>query len=135
MVVVGEVEAVLQLGLGVLGICVKTHGGVHDLGVVFAGFLALHQLLQTRKAAERVYDNLSGVGIGPEEQLALGDVTGVVRDGVGDVAVVEGGNCDDGDGTVRRKLHGFLVDLCKVTVKGTRHGVLGRNLVHTVGHN
>ena len=64
MVVVGEVKAVLKLGLGVLGIGIKTHGGVHHLGVVLAGFLSLHKLFQTGKAAERVNDNLSGVGIG-----------------------------------------------------------------------
>ena len=134
-VVVGEVEAVLQLGLGVLGISVEAHARVHHLGVVLAGLLALHELFESGQGAERVHDDLAGVRIGTQEELALCDVAGVVRDGVGDVAVVQGRDRDDGDGAAIRQLHGFLVDLGEVGIERTRHGVLGRDLVHAVGHD
>ena len=103
--------------------------------MVFARLLVLDELLQAGQGAERVDDDLAGVGVRAEEKLALGDVTGVVRDGVRDVAVVQGGHRDDGDGTLGRELHGLLVDLREVGVQGARHGVLGRDLVHTVGHD
>ncbi len=54
---------------------------------------------------------------------------------MGDVAVVQGGHRDDGDGAFGRELHGLLVNLGEVGVQGARHGVLGRDLVHTVGHD
>ncbi len=48
-VVVAQVETVLQLCLGILGIGIKTHGCIHDLAVVLAGLLSLHELLKTRE--------------------------------------------------------------------------------------
>ena len=62
-VVVAQVETVLQFGLGVRGIGIQTHGGVHHLGVVLAGLLALHVLFQTGQAAERVDDDLARIGV------------------------------------------------------------------------
>ena len=103
--------------------------------MVLAGLLALHELLESGQGAERVHDDLAGVGVCAQEQLALGDVARVVRDGVGDVAVVQGRDCDDGDGAAVRQLDRLLVDLRKIGVERTRHGVLGRDLVHTVGHD
>ena len=54
---------------------------------------------------------------------------------MGDVAIVQRGHGDDRDGSLSRELHGLLVDLGEIRVKGSRHGVLGRDLVHTVGHD
>ena len=54
---------------------------------------------------------------------------------MGNVAVVQGGDCDDGDRSAVRQLHSLLVNLCKVGIQRTRHGVLRRNLVHTVAHD
>ena len=54
---------------------------------------------------------------------------------MGDVPVIQGGNCDDGNGTSVGQLHGLLVDLREVGVQRTGHGVLRRNLVHTVAHD
>ena len=89
--------------------------------MVLAGLLVLDELLQTGQGTERVDDDLAGIGVGAQEQLALRDVTGVVRDGVRDVAVVQSGNGDDGDGAIRRQLHGLFVDLGKVRIQGARH--------------
>ena len=55
-----------------------------------------------------------------------------------DVTTGKGGYGDDGDGTATyllRELNRLLVDLCEVGIERTRHGVLGRNLVHTVGYD
>ena len=101
--------------------------------MVFARLLALHQLFESGQGAERVDNDLAGVGIGSEEELAFRNVAGIVRDGVGDVPVVQRGDGDDGDGASGGQLNGFLIDFGEVAVQGTRHGVLGRNLVHTVG--
>ena len=114
MIVIRQVETVFELGLRVLGICVETHSCIHHLAVVLPGLDVLDSLLESGQGTERVDDDLSGIGIRPQEELALGDVTGVVRDGVGDVSVVEGRHGDDGDGTLRRKLYGLLVDLREV---------------------
>ena len=46
-VIVGEVETVLQLGLGVLGVGIEADACVHDLAVVLARLLALDELFQT----------------------------------------------------------------------------------------
>ena len=54
---------------------------------------------------------------------------------MGDVAIVQRGHGDDRDGSLGRELHGLLVDLGEIRVKGSRHRVLGRDLVHTVGHD
>ena len=54
---------------------------------------------------------------------------------MGDVAVVQRGHGDDRDGSLGRELHGLLIDLGEIRVKGSRHGVLGRDLVHTVRHD
>ena len=100
--------------------------------MVLAGLLALDELFEAGQGAERVDDDLAGVGVGAQEQLPFRDIARVVRDGVGDVTVVERRHRDDGDGTVGRELHGLLVDLGEVGVERARHGVLRRDLVHTV---
>ena len=46
-VVIGEVEAVLQLGLGVGRIGIEPHRGIHHLRMVLAGLLPYHKLFQT----------------------------------------------------------------------------------------
>ena len=103
--------------------------------MVFAGLLADHELLQTRKRTERVDDDLARVGIVPQEQLAFGDVTRVVGDGVRDVAARQGRHGDDRDRAAVGQLHRLLVDLGQVGVERTGHRVLRRDLIHTVRHD
>ena len=67
--------------------------------MVLSGLLALHELFESAQRTERVDDDLSGVGVGTQEQLSLGDISGIVRDGVSDVSVFEGRDRYDGDGT------------------------------------
>ena len=75
-IVVTQVETVFQFGLCILGISVEPHSSVHDLVVVFSGLLADDQLFQTGEGAERVDDDLSGIRIRTQVELALRDVTG-----------------------------------------------------------
>ena len=89
--------------------------------MVFPGLLALHELLESAQRPERVDDDLPRIRIGAQEELALGDVSGVVRDGMSDVAVVECCHCNDGDGTAVRQLYSLLVNLREVGVERTRH--------------
>ena len=103
--------------------------------MVLAGLLALHELLESGKGTERVHDDLSGIGVRAKVKLTFGDVSGVVRDSVRDVTVIQSGHGDDGDGAARRKLHGLFVDLREIGIQRAGHGVLGRDLVHTVGHD
>ena len=42
---------------------------------------------------------------------------------------------DNGNGTATRELHSLLIDLSQIRIKRTRHRVLRRNLVHTVGYD
>ena len=138
VVVVCQVETVLQLCLCVGGIGIQTDGSVHHLGMVLAGLLACYQLLQTRQRTEGVYYHLAHIAVAAQIQLALGDVTRVVGHGMGDVATAQCGYGNDGDGTATYalgELHGLLVDLGQVGVQRTGHGVLGRNLVHTVAYD
>ena len=97
MVVVGKIEAVLQLGLSILGIGIKADTCIHDLAVVLAGLDVLYPLLEPGKGTERIDDDLSGIRVGAQEQLTFSDVTGVVRNSMGDVSVVQGRDCDDSD--------------------------------------
>ena len=105
--------------------------------MVFACFLACNQLFQTRERTERIDDNFTDFGVTTEVELTLCDITRVIRDSVCDVASGKGCHSDDGDRTATDRLgelNRLLVDFCQVGIKRTRHGVLGRNLVHTVGH-
>ena len=115
-----------------MGVRVQAHTGVHHLAVVLAGLLALHQLLESAEAAEWIHDDAAGIGVGAKENLTLGDVTGIVRDGVGDITVVQGGDGDDRYGAACGQLHRLLVDFGKVGIQGTGHGILRGDLVHTV---
>ena len=48
-VVIGEVEAVLQLGLGVGRIGIEPHRGIHHLRMVLAGLLPYHKAVSDVK--------------------------------------------------------------------------------------
>ena len=65
--------------------------------MVFPCLLSLNELLEPGEGTERVDDDLARIRVVAEEELSLGDVTGVVRNRVGDVPVVEGGHSDDCD--------------------------------------
>ena len=65
--------------------------------MVLAGLLADDKLLESRERTERVDDDFPRIRVCTEVKLAFGDVSRVVRYGMGDVSVVEGSHGYDGD--------------------------------------
>ena len=54
---------------------------------------------------------------------------------MGNVTTGQRSHSYDRDRTSGWELHGLLVNLRQIGIQWTRHGVLWRNLVHTVGHD
>ena len=84
--------------------------------VVLTGFLTDHELFQTRQASERVNDNLTDFRVFTQEQLTLRDISGVIRDSMGNITSGQRGHGYNRDRTSGRELHGFLVDLCQIGI-------------------
>ena len=103
--------------------------------MILAGFLSYHLLLQSRQGAERIDDYLSNRAVGTEVQLSLGNVSGVIRNCVGDISTRQRSHGDDGDGATGWELGSLLVDLRQVRVEGAGHRVLRGDLVHLIGDN
>ena len=103
--------------------------------MVLTGFLTGHQLFQTGQRTERVHNDLTDIAVATQEKLPFGNISRVVRHGMRDVAPTQRRHGDNGNGTARRKLYGFLVNLGQIGIQRTGHGVLRRNLIHTVGHD
>ena len=51
------------------------------------------------------------------------------------IAAGQGSHGDNRNRTAAGELHRLLVNLRQIRIKRTRHGVFGRNLIHTVGHD
>ena len=103
--------------------------------MVLTCLFARNKLLQTGQGTERVNDNLTDVAVTTEEQLAFRDITRIVGHGMRNVATGQSRHRNNRDGTAAWELHRLFVYLRQVRIKGPRHGVLRRNLVHTVGHD
>ena len=103
--------------------------------MVFACLLSGHQLFQTGQASERVDDYFTDIAILTQIQLPFGDITRIVRHGMRDVATRQSRHGNNRDRTSGRELDGFLVNLSQIRIQGTRHRVLRRDLIHTVGHD
>ena len=103
--------------------------------MILACLLPGHQLFQTGQTSERVDDYLADIAILTEVQLPFGDVTCIVRHSMRDITTGQSRHGNNRDRTTGRELNCFFVNLSQIGIQGTRHGVLRRDLVHTVGHD
>ena len=106
---------------------VQADHAVHQRPVVAAG-LAVDVLLQTGQGAKGL--NVAVFQI----ILALGDIAGVIGDGVGHVIAGHGGYTKDGDGAGILKVNGLFIAGSQTAVKVTRIATVRRHLLHGDGH-
>ena len=105
---------------------VELDAGVHDVAVIVAR-LAVDLLLQARQAAERLDPPV------PQVELALGDVAGVVGDGVGDVVAGHRDARQDGHRAGALQVHGLFVSAGQLGVKVAGISPVRRDLLHRDG--
>src|SRR5690606_30763223 len=95
-IIIGKVETVFKFGTCVCGISKQPYAGVHHLRVISTCLLSDNKLFQTRKRAEGVNDYLSDLTVTTQEQLSLGDISGIIGDSVSDITTRQCGysnNC------------------------------------------
>ena len=85
---------------------------------------------------------LGGMGMTNDDYLYFknvfsnaGALDRIIRNSMCNIAATQGSHRNNSNGTSCRELHRLFVYLCQIRIKRTRHGVLGRNLVHTIGND